>query len=73
MAKGRLERNWSDNIQIKAYYLDLLKYRDVSDKIADIFNVDHQSPQVLIISNKVSIYDASHNKINVDSIKDHLS
>ena len=73
MAKDRLERNWSDDIQIESYYLDLLQFRNVSDKIAEIFNVEHQSPQVMIISNRVSIYDASHNQINVDSIKDHIA
>ena len=36
---------------IKVYYLDLLKYRNVSDAVSEVFQVRHQSPQLLIIRN----------------------
>ena len=67
MAKSRLERS---EVPINAVfnYLDLIAHRNVSNKIADDFNVEHASPQVLIIKNGECIYDESHNAINMDEI-----
>ncbi len=44
----------------KVYYLDLLKYREVSDQIVNEFQVNHQSPQLLVINNETSVNDTSH-------------
>jgi len=46
------------------YYLDLLSYRDVSNEIGYKFQVMHQSPQLLIIKNGVTVAHASHGAIN---------
>ena len=50
------------------YYLDLLNYRSVSDEVGYKFQVQHQSPQVLVIKNGQAIYDASHYAIQTDKI-----
>jgi bacillithiol system protein YtxJ len=42
------------------YYLDLLKYRTISNEIASVFNVYHQSPQVLLINNGEVVAHNSH-------------
>jgi bacillithiol system protein YtxJ len=65
-ALDRLERNWKDAEMTKVapYYLDLLSYRPISTKIQTIFNVEHESPQVLIIKNGRCVYHASHIDIN---------
>lgn len=68
MALNRLESKWNDNEQIPAYYLDLLSYRDVSNEIANLFSVEHASPQVLLIKNGVCVYHNSHNGINASEI-----
>ena len=57
---------------IKVYYLDLLKYRNVSDAVSEVFQVRHQSPQLLIIRNKVAVKHASHNDITTISINKYL-
>ncbi len=67
MAKGRLERG-STPEGIDFYYLDLIKHRDISQKIAAIFDVSHESPQVLLIKNGECIYDESHSGITMDEI-----
>ena len=61
-ALNRLERNWKqENVgDLKPYYLDLLNYRPISAEIASLFNTEHQSPQILVIQNGESIYNASH-------------
>lgn len=69
MAKNQLDRNWDvPDDKMKCYYLDLLKHRDISNQIADTFNVIHQSPQILIIKDGTCIYNASHDSINVRTI-----
>jgi bacillithiol system protein YtxJ len=71
MAKKRLESTW--NIDIDAYYLDLKKHRDISNEIADRYNVHHESPQIILIKNKEAVYDASHFDISVDELQEALS
>ncbi len=51
------------------YYLDLLKHRDLSNLIADDFQVIHASPQILVIKNGKCIYNTSHNNISWSNIK----
>lgn len=51
------------------YYLDLLSFRNVSDEIGYKFQVMHQSPQLLIIKNGVTVAHASHGAINGIDIK----
>jgi bacillithiol system protein YtxJ len=73
MTKNILDKNWGElRSHVKLYYLDLLRYRDVSNMIAESFKVRHQSPQILIIKKRQSVYDASHNNIKVKSILENL-
>lgn len=60
MAYSRMERNWNDAAGIKPYYLDLLRFRSISNRIVSEFGVEHESPQVLLIHNGECVYDASH-------------
>lgn len=70
----RLERNWKGGelTHVKPYFLDLLSYREISNHIAETFDVQHQSPQVLIISNGKSVYDRSHFEISYAEVQKEL-
>jgi len=68
MAKNRLERESPLGDNLPFYFLDLIKYRTISNKIADDFNVYHQSPQVLIIKNGECTYEESHYGISMADI-----
>lgn len=68
MALNRFENKWQDNEFIQTYYLDLLNHRDVSNEIASLLQVEHASPQVLLIRNGKCFYHNSHNGINVNEI-----
>lgn len=46
------------------YYLDLLAYRELSNEVGYRFQVLHQSPQVLVLSNNEVVFNASHYAIN---------
>lgn len=67
MAKSRLERNQFPK-DVPFFFLDLIKHREISNTIENVFSVDHESPQVLIIKNGECVYDESHGGINMDEI-----
>lgn len=67
MAKARLERATVPE-GLTFYFLDLIRYRAVSDKIAETYDVPHESPQVLLIRNSECIYSESHTGIVMDEI-----
>ena len=67
MAKHRLERS-SQPGDMDFHFLDLIRYRTISNKIADDFKVYHESPQVLVIRNGECIYDESHSGIEMEAI-----
>ena len=46
------------------YYLDILNYRAISNAIAERFEVQHQSPQLIVIKEGKAIAHASHEGIN---------
>ena len=71
MVKARLERSWNDTEMdgVVTVILDLIHYQNLSTVVARDFDVWHESPQVLIIKNGISIYDASHMGISYENIK----
>ena len=72
VAKSRLERGTvPENIDF--HYLDLIKNRDISNKVAELFSVAHESPQVLVIKNGECIYDESHSGISMDEIEEQVT
>jgi len=72
MAKSRLERQVQP-AGVPFYYLDLINYRQLSNAVAADFQVQHQSPQVLIIRKGECIYEESHNGISMDEIAEQIS
>ena len=70
MAKNRLERS-PDPGNLSFYLLDLIKFRPISNKIAQDFKIYHESPQVLIIAKGECIYDESHSGIDMEDIVSH--
>lgn len=72
MAKSRLDKAGpAENIDF--YYLDLINYRGLSNKVAEEFNVYHESPQVLIIKDGKCVYDESHTGITMADIVMHAA
>lgn len=50
---------------VSAYYLDLIKYREISNQVAERWDVRHESPQALLIHNNQCLYNASHGDIEM--------
>lgn len=57
---NRLERSASTFKGAKLYFLDLLKFRLLSNLVAEKFSVPHESPQLLLIANGQVVLDLSH-------------
>src|SRR6476659_3529408 len=67
VAKSRLEK-WKPTEDLDFYYLDLIRYRTISTKITEVFHVNHESPQVLVVKNGECVYDESHLGISLQEI-----
>ena len=72
MVLKQFESEFDLEDKVIPYFLDLLEHRDVSNAIASRFNVVHQSPQLLLIKDGISVYDASHSAIEVDALRNQL-
>lgn len=72
-AMHRLESEWDlDENEVDFYYLDLLRYRDISNEIAAKYKVVHQSPQIIVLKNERVIFHSSHHAISIPSLKKAL-
>ncbi len=67
MVLNRLERAEAP-ATIDFYYLDLLAHRNISNKVAEDFQVYHESPQILLIRNGECVYDESHMAITMEEL-----
>jgi len=57
---------------IPIYYLDLIRYRSLSNRISKDFGVRHESPQLLVIENGTCEYSASHDSIDAADVASRL-
>lgn len=55
--------NFSEK-ELDLYYLDILSYRQISDKVGHKFQLLHESPQLLVIKNGELVAHASHGQVN---------
>jgi bacillithiol system protein YtxJ len=58
--------------ELLPYFLDLLSYRNISNEIANRFEIMHQSPQILFIKDGVCGFNSSHENIHVESLRKYL-
>ena len=73
MMKYILEEEWDfGETELIPYYLDILAHKKLAAKIADDFQVYHQSPQVLLIQEGECTFDEDHKAISVDEIREYL-
>ena len=72
-AKRRLVEGLAEpRNDLKVYYLDILACKDISNEIALRFNVQHLSPQILLIRDSKCIYDASHSEVRIGPVLEKL-
>jgi bacillithiol system protein YtxJ len=67
MVKKRFELDWNklpENLPL--YFLDLIKFRELSNQVAQDFQIYHESPQLLLIKDGECILDLSHGQVSVE-------
>ncbi|MDH5366636.1 MAG: bacillithiol system redox-active protein YtxJ [Cyclobacteriaceae bacterium] len=71
MMFNRFENDWQPltTENINPVFLDILSYRNISNKIENILKVRHESPQILVIQDGKCVYDSSHMGIVFDKIE----
>jgi bacillithiol system protein YtxJ len=72
MALKQFENEFDLLNKVDTYFLDLIAHREISNEIANRFEVVHQSPQLLLIKEGKSIYDVSHSDIDAIELKEKL-
>ncbi|MEJ7557536.1 MAG: bacillithiol system redox-active protein YtxJ [Pedobacter sp.] len=69
MAKRRFEMDWEAIPEgTTLYFLDLISYRPISAQIAETFQVQHESPQILLIKDGECVLDSSHSDISAEEV-----
>lgn len=58
----------SDEQNVSFYFLDLLAFRPISNKIAEDFGIRHESPQLIVFENGEPINNASHQDISLSQV-----
>jgi len=69
-AKEMMEREWSiPSEQLECYIVDVMQDKMIASEVSDIAGVTNEYPQVLLFADGVTMYDESHEMINVKKIK----
>lgn len=72
VALQRLQKS-QQPAEVDFYFLDLISNRTLSNKIAEVFEVQHESPQVLVIKDGQCVYNESHLGISMMDILDNAA
>jgi bacillithiol system protein YtxJ len=72
MALRNFEVSFKIELVPNLLFLDLIKYREISNHIAETTNVIHQSPQLILIKNKQILHTASHENIDANKIEQFI-
>ena len=66
-ARNRVERDW--NYEMPVYIVDVIRHRDLSNRIAELSGIRHESPQLIVFREGKPVYNASHSFIYVQEIE----
>lgn len=58
---------------VETYLVKVIESRDVSNEIASDVNVQHASPQALLITNSQVVWNASHGRITGNSLAEAVT
>lgn len=55
--------------QLEPFFLDLLNHRNISNEIAKRFDIEHQSPQMIVLKDGVAVFSSTHSDIEAGILK----
>lgn len=67
------EVNGQGGLNLPIYIVDVISNRRESQFIAHTFDVEHQSPQILVVKNGQSVFDTSHEGVSLRTALTHLA
>ncbi|MFN5223127.1 MAG: bacillithiol system redox-active protein YtxJ [Bacteroidota bacterium] len=70
MAKRSFEAEYDGATPV--YLVNVIEERPISNQIAQVTHITHQSPQVLVIKGGQCVFHVSHDHINAEEVKKHL-
>ena len=74
MAKRKFEFEWDSlPAETPVYFLDLINHRSISNTIAELFEVHHESPQLLLIKDGECVYETSHGEISAEEAAEQMA
>ncbi|HEY0054537.1 MAG TPA: bacillithiol system redox-active protein YtxJ [Pedobacter sp.] len=74
MAKRKFEFEWDTLPEdTSLYFLDILNNRLISNEIAQLFKVHHESPQLLLIKGGECIFESSHGEISAEDTAEQMT
>lgn len=74
MAKYRLESDWDfSKDELTSFYINVIEDRPISLEVAEIFDVHHESPQLLLIKDGECVYESSHLDITVKELRESFN
>ncbi len=70
LAKNRIDLALkNEQLDLPVYYLDLLRYRPISNQIAHDLEVQHESPQLIVVQNGAATFVSTHLEIDPAALR----
>jgi len=60
------------NENARCAWIDVIEHRDVSNHVANETGVQHESPQVFVLSGSQVLFHTSHHEITQDTLEEQL-
>ena len=72
MARRKMEKGLANLPEdLSVYYLDIIQLRKLSQKVAEYYDIQHESPQLLLIKEGQCIYHTSHQGVSPRVLLEH--
>jgi bacillithiol system protein YtxJ len=72
MARHEVHFFVQGNPDVPVYVVDVIHRRPLSQRIADLFEIEHESPQVILLRRGRPMFDASHRGVSAHAIEAEL-
>jgi bacillithiol system protein YtxJ len=67
--RNNLEREWQiAEDAMDVYFLDIIAHRPISNLVAELLHVHHESPQMIVVKQGEVIYSSSHDSIDASDV-----
>lgn len=65
----KFEFDYKDFSNIKFYLIDVVKNKKLSNELSSYFNINHESPQLMVVNKGKLVHNSSHSNISFKNIK----